>query len=462
MNADAFWLPPGCPVTLATREERVGDLALRWPVVGPGDVRAVAAYLRERQAAVLARRSIDDIARVLDRAAAMWLEETEPLRRLALPAISAVTGFSEPMVAHAIDLEQRSSRRPDLLGALDRELGDHRALDGFVQTVGGRTRAFGPALVGGIFSANIPALPHLTVLRSFLVKAACLGRVSRGEPVYLPLYAESLHAIDADLASCLAVLHWPSDDRDVEASFLESIDHLIAYGGDRALRDLRSRLPDGVGSTWHGHRMGFAYVGRDVTDLDAVADAVAYDFTVFDQHACLAPQACYVDRAVGLDAFAESVAAAMERWLEKLPPRRIAPAEAAVLRSARDDLELREAMGEPVRVLTPRNRLQGTVAVIPADALVPTPLDRSCRIVPVDGEDELIRCLEPVRRYLQCAAVAGVSDDVRERLAALGVTRLCAPGLMGTPSMLWAHDGQPCLGRLVRWCDEESRAPPLL
>ena len=33
------------------------------------------------------------------------------------------------------------------------------------------------------------------------------------------------------------------------------------------------------------------------------------------------------------------------------------------------------------------------------------------------------------------------------------------PGLMGLPSMMWRHDGKPCLGAMVRFCDEETEAP---
>ena len=111
--------------------------------------------------------------------------------------------------------------------ALDRELGSRQALDGFVSTAKGRATATGPEVIGGIFSANIPALPHLTVMRSFLVKSACLGRVSRGEPLYLPLYAQSLAEIDPELSECLAVIHYDRDDDALADAFLGGIDHVI-------------------------------------------------------------------------------------------------------------------------------------------------------------------------------------------------------------------------------------------
>lgn len=467
-TVDAFWLPPSCPIQLETRTgtvERGGRrLHVRWPVVTPTTIRDLCAWLAQRQRKVLLERSVDSIATTLDRVAGAWLQADEPLRQQAVEAIATVAGFSEPMVAHAIELEQVSSRKADMIRALDSELGDHRALDGFVDHPTGRTTAVGPSVIGGVFSANIPALPHLTVMRSLLVKAACLGRVSRGEPVYLPLYVQSIARLDPELASCLAVLWWDSSDEAVQDAFYAGIDHLIAYGSDASLSSLAARLPSRVRATWHGHRMGFAYIGRaalTVAGLDALADRIAYDFSVFDQHACLAPQACFVERGgeVSPAHFAERVSARMAHWLGRLPPRSLSVGEAAQLRGALDEAVLREAMGAGTTVLSPPRRLQGVVVLSELAELVPSPLDRFARIVGVEGPYALEAALAPVARWLQCAAVAGVGDDVRRALARMGVTRLCPPGAMGTPSMAWHHDGRPCLGDLVRWCDEETVPP---
>ncbi|MFT5432460.1 MAG: hypothetical protein ACI9OJ_003159, partial [Myxococcota bacterium] len=351
----------------------------------------------------------------------------------------------------------------DMEAALTRELGDFRALDGFVPMPKGRTRAFGPGVIGGLFSANIPALPHLTVMRSFLVKAACFGRVSRGEPVYLPLYARSIASLDEDLASCLAVVHWDSARHDVEAAFTRGIDHLIAYGSDRTLSEIRSRARPGLSATWHGHRMGFAAVGRPAMsgDLADLGRSLAYDFTVFDQHACLAPQACFVETGGDKTVLqlAKAIESGMTYWLKELPARRLTTQEAAPLRSAVDMTLMREAMGEEVTVVSPPKRLQGVVVVEHPDAFQPTPLDRFVRLIPVQSTKEIFQYLQPVREFLQCAAIIGFDDPFRLELARLGTTRLCPPGATGTPSMVWAHDGNRCIADLVRWCDEETVLP---
>ncbi|MBT9557502.1 MAG: hypothetical protein IV100_15785 [Myxococcales bacterium] len=465
-----WFTPPSSPphIVPVTRGQDRVDLA--FPTLGPVDLERACAGLRDAQR-YLAGRPVRAIAETLDAAAAIWLDAMRPERIAAIHAISVVTGFSPAMVGHAIDLEQRSSRLPDLLGVLDRELGDHRALDGFVPVRGReslRTTAVGPALVGGIFSANIPALPHLTVLRAFLVKSACLGRVSRGEPIFLAAYARTLAALDPDLADCLFVTWWPPDDHATEAAFLNGVDHLIAYGGDVALAAIEGRAPPGLPATWHGHRLGFAFIGKAALEpgpaLDALVRGLAYDVTVFDQHACLAPQALYIETGgtVSPEALAVALSAALLDAARTLPVRHASASDLAQRRSVYETYRLRAALGEPIRDISPEwvasPQPPPWVALLSAEALRPTPGDRTAWVVPVDGLDDAIARLPP-SGVLQCAAVAGLSDDDRLRLARRGVTRLCPPGLMGLPSMWWAHDGQPCVSRLVRLCDEETSAP---
>lgn len=472
---DTAWFPrwfdpPKAPPHVLTVTRGQDFVNLSFPVLGPTELERACTGLREARR-YLAERPVRAIAETLDSAAAIWLDAERPERRAAIHAISVVTGFSPAMVAHAIDLEQRSSRLPDLLGVLDRELGDHRVIDHFVKVRGRsslRTTVVGPALIGGVFSANIPALPHLTVLRAFLVKAACLGRVSRGEPVFLAAYARTLAALDPDLADCLFVTWWPPEDLATEAVFLAGIDHLVAYGGDAALSAIARRAPQGLPATWHGHRLGFAFVGKPALEpgpaFDALVRGLAYDFSVFDQHACLAPQALYVEEGgtVTPDALARALSTALIVLAHELPQRHAAPADLAKRRSAYETVRLRQALGEPIRGVSPDWResphLEPWVAMTPGQNLKPTPNDRTAWVVPVGSLGDAIALL-PSSGVLQCAAVAGITDVDRLTLARSGVTRLCAPGLMGLPSMWWAHDGQPCLSRLVRFCDEEM-APP--
>lgn len=427
---------------------------------------AIARELRERGRRILAGRSVGSIVASLEEVARLWLDPATPERRQAVEQIAWCSGFSEPMVAHAIDLEFESSRGAHLLRALESELGDPRCLDEFVPDarVGGRVRAFGPGLVGGIASANIPGLPHLIATRALLVKSPCLVRSSRDEPIFLPLFAATLARVDADLAECLAVVDFDPHDTAFEAAFLGGIDHLIAFGGLEALAALRSRLPARVSATWHGHRLGFGVVARDALDGDTavLADRIAYDFSLFDREACLSPQAVFVEESGRSSPreLARAIGDAMARWCERLPPCRFPLADRARFRSELDLVGLRGAAGEPVDVVAEGDGY--AVVVDRAAPLSPAPRGRFVRVVPVVDVAEVPALVEPLASHLQVAFLEGECERaarLQDELARLGVTRITRAGLAGLPSMMWRHDGTACLGALVRWVTEERSAP---
>jgi hypothetical protein len=438
----------------------------------PEALRRVAAYLHESWQRVLRTRPIDSIARILDRAAERWLDSEYQPRQQAIHEISIVNGMSNAMVAHSIDLEQKSSRYRHLTAALQNELGNPAYLDGFVENpnLGGFSFARGPQLLGFICSSNIPALPHLELMRAFLVKSACLARVSSREPIFLSLYARTLAMLDPALASCLAVVYWEHDDQETENTFLSLVDHLVAYGGESQIRRLQGAKPPVLESTWHGHRIGFIYLCREAlnrSSLGALAERVSYDYTLFDGQACLMPQVCFVEtggEASPLE-FGRACASAMAEWAVKLPPRHLGLAEASGRYRLREICLMREAMEETFQVVAAPEDYSYTVVLEKLDKLEPSNLERFVRIVPVNDLGDVEEYLRPFRPYLQCAALAtGTASGerigaARRRLASWGVTRIVPPGLMGTPSMMWHHDGMPCLGRMVEWCDEELVLP---
>ncbi len=469
---ESGWIPPALgEATDATEQVRwrtpAGeDAEVRRPALSPARLASLARGLREVGRRCLAARPIAGIVDSLERVAQLWLDPATPERRQAIDQIAWASGFSREMVAHAIDLEFESSRGPHLWRALEAELGAPASLDTFVfdARLGGHLRAFGPELVGGIASANIPGLPHLIATRAFLVKAPCLVRTSRDEPVFLPLFARTLARVDEDLAACLAVVDFDPHDGALDAAFLAGIDHLVAFGGVDALASLRARLPPRVTATWHGHRLGFGVVAREAlaADLTDLADRIAYDFSLYDREACLSPQALFVEEGGERSPreLARAIASAMERWLERLPACRFPLAERGRFRTAVELVGLRSAAGENVEVVADG---AGYAVVLERPApLDAAPRGRFVRIMPVPDVARVPGLVASLGPYLQVAFVEGDehrSEHLRHALARMGVTRITRAGLAGLPSMMWRHDGVACLAALVRWVTDERSAP---
>lgn len=466
----ATWLPPALRDAVEgewrTERRRGRNLEVTVRTFHPtaAGIAQIAAHLRGA-ASVLRETPISELLDLFDGLAERWLDVDDPIRLATIEAVVATTGFSPEMVAHAFDLEQESSRRSHLERALAQELGDPTALDEATPNpfVMGRTRIVGPELVGAVFSANIPGLPHLEVMRAFAVKSPCLGKVPTGEPVFLAAYVRTLVEAAPHLADCVAVIGIDRGDADRRAAFLGGLDHLVAYGGVEAIDALRGACPPDLPATWHGHRLGFAVLAREALReeraVDELARALAYDFSLFDQEACLAPAAVYVEQGGRFDAehVGRRIAAHMIDEARRMPPRELTVEQAAGQRAWLDDRQM-----DGATVIAAPAGLPFVVVLDADQELGPTPSGRIVRVIALSDLAELDDQLRPLRRYLQCAAVAGTGSRLHElgdRLARLGVSRLTRPGLMGLPSMMWRHDGHACLASMVRFCDEEVLAP---
>ncbi len=452
--ASACWLPPdlreivdalpgGSTPFVRRYEHDNRQVEVMFERLSAAALEQVAGFLKRRRREVLARRSVRDIVDLLDRAAALWLDPSYPPRRDAIAEIATITSFSPQMVAHAIDEEQVSSRGPHLLEALRSELGDPEVLDGFRpnRRLGGFSRAFGPELVGAIFSSNIPALPHLEIMRSLLVKAACVGRVSAGEPIFLRRYVETLAELDPEIASCLAVIYWERGDEDAEAAFLRSIDHLVAYGGEAQTSRLLSLRPPGLEATWHGHRLGFAYVTREALasgqDVRKLARSVSYDFTIFDGFACLCPQVCFVEEGgdVSPAELARLCAEEMARLCEELPPRALDLAEASRKHTFRQLC----LMSSTMEVVAAPEDCSYIVALEAMERFEPSCGERLVRIAPVAGPADL-----DAARRIAAAPSSTVRRHRRRRLRRAAPRAARDPGLLGRHADRAArHHGPP-------------------
>ncbi|MEC9072347.1 MAG: acyl-CoA reductase, partial [Myxococcota bacterium] len=319
--------------------------------------------------------TIEDLMDLIDRLSARWLDVDSPVRGETIPGIVATTGFSPEMVAHAIDLEHESSRTEHLERAVQQEIGNPLALDQLTVNpyLMGQTRVVGPEVVGAVFSANIPGLPHLEVMRAFLVKATCLGKVPTGEPVFLGAYARTLAEEAPELAGCLAVIGVDRDDTKARQAFIEVSDYLVAYGGQEAIDSWQADCPHSLRATWHGHRMGFAVVLRDTLTAEALtplAEALAYDFSLFDQEACLAPTTLYVETGGDMspEALADAIAQGMADQARRFPPRDLSMNERATLRHWLDDRKL-----DGASIAKAPKGLPWVVLIDPTPGLIPTP-----------------------------------------------------------------------------------------
>jgi hypothetical protein len=194
--------------------------------------------------------------------------------------------------------------------------------------------------------------------------------------------------------------------------------------------------------------------------LPQLAEAAAYDVSVWDQQGCLSPHSIYVEQGGGVSAleFADALSVEMERFESKYSRGRISTEAAASFAKLRGAYEFRASADKTVRVF---GEAASSWAVIYEEEPMwaTSCLNRLVFVKPIARLEDLPKHLSAVRGKLSCVGLE--ADGKRwESLAELFVTleanRVCPLGRMQRPLPCWHHDGRPTLGELVRWVDGEA------
>lgn len=488
MPIDAFHLPGLDEAGVREwelREYGGGEVVLRFPVLGPDDIRRLAGRLRAARALHLAELPVLEVVRAIDEAAALLQQRDHPTRVLAEEALPAITGYSPPMVRLILDRMTADWREPALLELLRRELGDPGVLDGFRVVEGGegdapgaavlatapvappprpvRVRAYGPELAFQIFAGNIPGVAVTSLVRTLLVKAAMLGKAASGDPLLPVLFAQLLARVAPGLGECLAVCYWPGSATALHGAALREAELAVVYGGGETVQAVRGLLPPGVRLVEHGPRLSLAAVAREELAGAAAhraAAGVARAVAVFDQQGCVSPHVAYVEKRgeVTPAEFAELVARELEVVERELPRGRLSLEEASAIQQLRGAAEFRALAGRDVRLLTSAGT-EFTVIYDDDPGFAPSCLNRVLRVTPVEDLAEMVPYLAPIRAYLQTvglAAPAARRATLADLLARTGVSRITTLEAMPWPPPTWHHDGQEPLRELVRWVDWEG------
>jgi hypothetical protein len=372
------------------------------------------------------------------------------------------------MITLLIDQLFISINEESLLNTLQDELPNPGALDGFVEpgNRATRVRVYGPEIVTHFLGGVHPALPTIPLLLALLCKAASLAKVSSHEPVFTSLFAQSLAEVDPRMASCILPLWWQGGDSSIEADLLEASESVVAMGDDSTIESIRQRLRSGASFIPFGNSFSLGLVARESLTVELckeTAIAAAFDVALADQLSCLSPQVIYVEKGgrTSPREFARVLADELDAWEIRLPLGVIPSERAIALDRFRHRYEFRGYSDPKSSELYANGPSLPKRVVVYDEAdkeIRGTPGYRTIRICPLDDLFELVEKIHPFTAAISCVGVS--ANDARfnqivDKLAAIGVTRLCPLGKMGTPPLSWHRSGRRNLSPFLRWVDVE-------
>jgi hypothetical protein len=336
---DGFWLPAGLRErvldgaswdTIWLRggalfdEENPDAVAIRVPRLSPEKWEELLAGLG-------AARRLSPPAQV---SVARWQTALEAARErlttrgsAVLPALSAATGYSLPMLAAALghgdlvspdrlaeacryrptwSVATRWEPMPGLTGRV--RFFPARRLDRAVAGLRGGRPLARPAppveLALGYAAGNVPGTALLIALLAGSANCsdpggamtpAILVRNSRHEPLFAPWVLSSLEEADPELVASTAVMIWDHDEAALQGRLMRRADLLIAAAGDEAivaLDALRARHAPGCRFHRHGHKVSFAVIAEPAPEAARLA---ALDSSLWDQNGCLSARVHFVE-----------------------------------------------------------------------------------------------------------------------------------------------------------------------
>ena len=437
------------------------------PALSQAQALALAARVRENARVYLKTLPVAQIIATIDKAIARMLDQNDPWRRKAEAVLPIVTGYDRETVRLGLSGYLRTFRAPQLQRFLSEDFANPGMLDAFQPAMkGGFTRAYGPELLLHIWAGNVPGLPLWSLISGLLVKAGTVGKVASGEPLLAGWFAQILAEIDPKLGECLAIVWWRGGDEASERVWLGEADTIVAFGGNDALTAIKDRVPVTARFLPHGHKIGVGVVSRaalDTRKAGPLARLVAHDVMRYEQQGCYSPQMLFVERGgrVSPREFAERVSCELASFARTHPSRALSVAEAASVAAWRSGEEMRAFEEVGRAILGDSGDPWSVVCVEAAEALAPSGLNRTLKVVAVDGLDAVVPLVAPFRAFLQSAAVAAAPEELF-RVAALlgeaGVTRICAFGRMTAPEAGWHNDGRFNLLDLVTISEIEQSA----
>lgn len=430
------------------------------PPADATDARARCASLL-RAGEALAARPVADVLAVLDRVTARWRDPADPARRDAERALADRHRVPVAAIARILDAGFGGWTGAALAGRLSDELGDARALDGFIGPDGRRRTACGPRLAVVLASRGVPTTPVGDVIDLLSVKSPVWLKPASGADDLVARFASTLREADPGVGGAVEVAGWPRGSSAGTAA-LEAADLVVATGRAETLAELGRIVQATTRLVLHGPRLSAAILPREAlaADPDSCVAALADDVAFAGQVGCLSPVVAWVERpaAAELESLARAVQRACEERWPAGPRSGAEPAERATWSEWRARATIERAAAGSGGVVGGAENAWSVEWRLDSVSAAPPPAPRILVLSAIESTQVALELCLRERGRIAALGIAGPGrgeDELEVALARAGVERIAPLGRMQRPPVGWRRDGRPTLADLVRWVDQE-------
>lgn len=302
-----------------------------------------------------------------------------------------------------------------------------------------------------IAAGNVDGLPAFSVMEGLLTGNVNILKLPEADNGLSIEIFRQLIEIEPALKNFIYVFDTPSSDIPAMKKMAEISDGIVVWGGDEAVKAVRTLAPAGAKIIEWGHKLGFAYVSgyeNKAAELSALAEHIIST----KQLLCSSCQTIFVDTddLSETERFCKDFLPYLDEAARENPIGDIGVAAELTLRRYNEVLE--NAIGA---VKKKSKVFQGegcSLTMLPDSGLELSYMYGNCLVKPLP-ERKIITALRNSKGYLQTAGLICEKERrsrLTEALVRSGVNRVMRAGNMSASFCGEAHDGEYPLRRYMR------------
>lgn len=322
-----------------------------------------------------------------------------------------------------------------------------------------QTRTMPLGVLFHIAAGNMDGLPAFSLAEGLLTGNVNILKLPQADNgISLGIIAR-LIAIEPALKDYIFVFDTPSTDLTAMQRMAQMADGICVWGGEAAVKAVRSLAPTGTKLIEWGHKLGFCYIAEAdhleniTTELTALAEHIA----ATRQLLCSSCQTIFLNTESETDLrnFCKQFLPILEAAAARHRSKTIG--ERAYLTLMRHTEYLEELIGQ-TRDMAGEYRGDGCRLIVRSDSELELSPMMCSVLVKRLPQEKIVPTLRHKKGLLQTAGLI-CAPEKRDTLAALfarcGVTRVTTAGNMSASFNGEAHDGEYALRRYVRTVDIE-------
>ncbi|MDA9951756.1 hypothetical protein N9D31_04170, partial [Oligoflexaceae bacterium] len=392
----------------------------------------------------------DKVRRVMRRLSEAWSDPEYKYRLEAQERLPQESGYSPEMIQKGLSV-MAGLLDPDFLQKkVETELRRIPIIEGYQfdrQT--NTAKQWQPlgvvlhVLAGNVFTGGVGSW-----IEGALTRNVTILKMSSSERVFMPLFLSSLLECDPDrvLSGATALIDYRSSQTEVMDVFKQSMDGIVVWGGEQAVRAYRDNLPARTKLIVFGPKLSLSVVtegAQSENGIEPIAKGLAQELSIWDQNACTAPQICYVQGKKAAYKLAETMSKHMKKMEQEIPSGEIDLNAAVEIRKLRTLYEVNQLEGKG-GYWSSGEDLKWSIFVDESVDLNPSPLHRTIRIIPFQSIEDVVDQVRLYRGYVQTVGLECAVDErlsVSRSLAKFGVIRMVSLGQMAGGEIDDPHDG---------------------